>query len=344
MIRFGFIGLGHWGPNHLRAFSSLPDCTVVAAADLQESRRRALAASYPQTVFVRDAQEIIEREDVDAVVISTPTPSHFKLARLALAADKDVLCEKPLTLTVSESQRLVTLARDRKRILMVGHVFLFNPGILWLRSYLNDGGVGRIHYLHATRTNLGPIRKDVNAAFDLASHDISIINFLLGSQPLAVNATGQSFLSSSVEDVAFVSLSYPGDVLVNIHVSWLDPKKVREITVVGEKKMVTWNDLSAEGPITVYDKGVIREPFYSDYGEFNLLVRQGEITIPYVKQYEPVRAQALHFAECVKERRPPRADGEGGLAVVRALEGVGRSLAAKGARIDLAPEKRRKRP
>jgi len=316
---------------------------VVAAADLQESRLRALAPSHPQTAFVRDPGAVFERKDVDAVVIATPTQTHFRLTRAALAAGKDVLCEKPLTLAATDSRRLVAMARSRRRILMVGHVFLFNPGILWLKNYLDSGGVGRILYVHATRTNLGPIRSDVNAAFDLASHDISIVNFLLGSLPLAVNATGQSYLSPHVEDVAFLSLIYPGEILTNLHVSWLDPKKVREITVVGEKRMIVWNDLSAEGPITVYDKGVIREPYYSDYGEFNLRVRQGEITIPHVKQYEPVRAQAAHFVQCLKERCAPRSDGEGGLAVVRVLEAVNRSLAASGRRVALGRNRRRRR-
>ncbi|MCI0655718.1 MAG: Gfo/Idh/MocA family oxidoreductase [Acidobacteria bacterium] len=343
MIRIGILGLGHWGPNHLRTFSSLPECAVLKAADLQPSRLRALAPSYPQTDFVSDAREVLNGDSVDAVVIATPTGSHFKLAHAALSAGKDVLCEKPLTLTARESRTLMELARSRGRILMVGHVFLFNPGILWLKSYLDSGGAGRVLYVHATRTNLGPIRSDVNAAFDLASHDISILNFLLGGEPIAVNATGQSFLSPRVEDVVFVSLLYPGDVLANVHVSWLDPKKVREITVIGEKRMVVWNDLSAEGPITVYDKGVIREPYYSDYGEFNLLVRQGEISIPYVKQYEPVRAQAVHFVDCIKERKTPRTDGEDGLAVVRVLEAVEKSLSAGGRRVELRERARKRR-
>jgi predicted dehydrogenase len=335
MIRIGIVGLGHWGPNHLRTFSSLPECTVVAASDLNDSRLKVFAASYPQVEFVRDPAEIFRRPDVDAVVISTPTATHYPLTATALQAGKDVLCEKPLTLKTREALRLVALARSRKRILMVGHVFLFNPGILWLQSYLQSGAVGRVLYIHATRTNLGPIRSDVNAAFDLASHDISILNFLLTASPLNVNATGQGYLSSKVEDVVFISLEYPQGVLANIHVSWLDPKKVREITVVGEKRMVVWNDLSPDGPIAVYDKGVIREPYYSDYGEFNLLVRQGEITIPHVKQYEPVRAQAAHFVECLKERRTPRADGAGGMEVVRILESIGKSLAGGGRRISL---------
>jgi predicted dehydrogenase len=343
MIRIGILGLGHWGPNHLRTFSSLPGCAVLKAADLQASRLQALAPSFPQTEFVSDVEEVLHGDDIDAVVIATPTGSHFKLAHAALSAGKDVLCEKPLTLTARESTTLTALARSRGRILMVGHVFLFNPGILWLKNYLDSGGAGRILYVHATRTNLGPIRSDVNAAFDLASHDISILNFLLGGVPGSVNATGQAYLSPHVEDVVFVSLVYPGDVLANVHVSWLDPKKVREITVVGEKRMVVWNDLSAEGPITVYDKGVIREPYYSDYGEFNLLVRQGEISIPHVKQYEPVRAQAAHFVDCIKERKTPRADGEGGLAVVRVLEAVKNSLSAGGRRVVLREKRRRAR-
>ena len=205
---------------------------------------------------------------------------------------------------------------------MVGHVFLFNPGIVELKKLIDAKEIGDIHYLHAQRTNLGPVRQDVNAVYDLASHDLSIFNFLLNSKPKVLSATGKCYLQKTVEDVAFISLEYPGNILAHIHVSWLDPKKVRQITVVGRKKMMTWDDLSLSGPVEIYSKHVEPDPFYSDFGQFNLLVKEGEVRIPYVKNIEPLKLQADHFVECILNRKKPLADAENALQVVQTLEEV----------------------
>lgn len=330
MTRIAVIGAGHWGPNHIRNFSSLPDVQVVAAADLDEKRLATVARIYPTLCTVRDYRELVQDPQIDAVVIATPTRTHYEITKEALLAGKDVLCEKPLATQSTQCQELAKWAVAKSRVLMVGHVFLFNPGINKLHDLVKEGKTGRVYYAHATRTNLGPIRDDVNVSWDLASHDISIFNYLFGGAPLEVSATGGRFLQRDIQDVTFLSLFYPKGILVNIHVSWMDPKKVREITIVGDKTMLVWNDLDPEGPIRIYDKGVIQEPYYETFGEFQLLLRDGEISIPKVRMAEPLRREAEHFAACVRERRNPLCDVGSALDVIRTLEAVDASLAARG--------------
>jgi predicted dehydrogenase len=335
-MRIAVIGSGHWGPNHIRNFSSLPDVQVVAAADLDEKRLAVVARIYPTLRTVRDYRELVWDPQIDAVVIATPTRTHYEITKEALLAGKDVLCEKPLAIASAQCQELAERAVAKRRVLMVGHVFLFNPGISKLHELVKEGKAGRIYYAHATRTNLGPIRDDVNASWDLASHDVSIFNYLFGGAPLEVSATGGCFLQRNIEDVAFLSLFYPEGLLANIHISWMDPKKVREIIVVGDKTMLVWNDLDPEGPIRIYDKGVIQEPYYETFGEFQLLLRDGEISIPKVRMTEPLRLEAEHFIACVRERKNPLCDVGSALDVVRTLEAVDASLAARGQPVKVA--------
>ena len=334
-IRIGVIGCGHWGPNHIRNFSAVPGVEVAGAADSDTQRLGAVARTYPIVPMSADPHQLVNDPDIDALVIATPAGTHYDLAKAAMIAGKDVLCEKPLAVSSRQCRELVDIAESEGRILMVGHVFLFNPGVRKLRELIQDGKVGRVYYAHATRTNLGPIRQDVNAAWDLASHDVSTLNCLFGSPPLRVSASGGRFLQRDIEDVVFLSLQYPKGVLANIHVSWMNPKKVRELTVVGDKTMVVWNDLAPEGPVRVYDKGVLQEPYYDTFGEFQLSVREGDIAIPRVRMTEPLRLQADHFIECVQQRRQPISDGRTGLDVVRTLEAVDASLAQYGASIAL---------
>lgn len=334
-IKIGVIGCGHWGPNHIRTFSSLSGSKVVVAADLDQDRLKSIGNLFPGLKLVRDYQEVINDADVDAVVIATPTRTHYKIAKEALEAGKQVLVEKPLCLTGAEGEELVALANKLNRVLMVGQVFLFNNGILKLKEIIDYGDLGKIYYIGSTRTNLGPIRQDVNAVYDLASHDIAIFNFLLGTHPHEVSAVGEAFLQKGIEDLAFISLRYPNDLLARIHVSWLDPRKVREITVVGDKKMLTWDDLSTAGPVHIYDKGVVREPFYEDYGHFHLLAREGDITIPRVKLEEPLKNQARYFINAIRKGRADVSDARSGLDVVRVMEAIQRSLQERGAPIEV---------
>ena len=318
-IRIGVVGCGHWGPNHIRNFSNLEQSEVPVCCDVNPDRLKAIKKMFPAIDITTNIDELVGRKDIDAVVVSTPVRHHYEIVKAALEMKKDVLCEKPMTMKYAESKDLVKRAQSNGRILMVGHVFLYNMGIRRIREYIQSGELGRIHYIHCARTNLGPIREDVNAVYDLASHDISICSYLLGSAPENVVAKGGTFLKHRVEDIAFISLSYPSNVIANIHVSWLDPRKVRQITVVGDKKMAFWDDLNASEPIRLYDKGVIQEPYYSDFGEFQRLPREGFVLSPNIKLLEPLKLQALQFVECVRDRKAPMSDGENGAEVVRIL-------------------------
>ncbi len=324
--RIGIVGCGQWGPNQIRSFFFHPKTIVVRICDTDPERLKTNQMHFPGIEITTDFKAVTQASDIDAVVITTPVSSHFKIAEDALSHGKDVLCEKPLSTGVAECEKLAQLAEKNKLILMVGHVFLFNPGILELQKLLHSEETGAIQYLHAQRTNLGPVRQDVNAVYDLASHDLSIFNFLLGAKPKVLSAVGKCYLQKNVEDVAFVSLEYPGNVLAHIHVSWLDPKKVRQITAVGTRRMMTWNDLSPTGPVAIYSKRVEKEPYYSDYGEFHLLVKEGEIRIPHVKNTEPLKQQADHFVDCIFGRKKPLTDADSAIAVVRTLEEIEKML------------------
>ena len=330
--RIGVIGAGEWGPNHVRNFAALPGADVVGVADLRPERLTRIKLIQPGVATFSSASEMLATAKPDAVVVATPTMTHFEVVRQALTAGKHVLSEKPLCLTGAEADDLVTLAAGRNLRLMVGHVFLFNPGILKIKELVTAGHLGRVFYLFARRTNLGPIRSDVNAVLDLASHDISIFNFLLESVPFEVSAVGKAFLQPGIQDVAVMTLLYPGDVAASIHVSWLDPKKVREITVVGESRMATWDDMATMGPVTVFDKGVLKKPReYADFGEFQLLAREGDVTLPKVAREEPLRMQARAFLEGLDAPGSLRSDGRFAAEVVRVAAAVNESMSLGGA-------------
>lgn len=301
-------------------------------SDLSEERLKSIKALYPVLSTTKDYKDILHSKDIDAVCIATPTNSHFTLTKEALESDKHVLCEKPLALKTEECEGLKVLASRKKKVLMVGHVFVFNAGIVQLKEYIKKGELGSVHYAHSERTNLGPFRYDVNALWDLAPHDVSIFNFLFDSCPTSVSARGQRCLGTSLEDLAFATLEYPGNILVNIHVSWLDPKKVRQITIVGNKKMVLWDDLDNIGPIKLYDKHVEKTAvFYETYGEFQLLSKEGSITIPNIAITEPLKTQDQFFIDCVmKGKLPDIADAQKGLDVVKTLCAIQESMDHKG--------------
>jgi predicted dehydrogenase len=243
-VRVGVIGFGQWGPNHVRNFSMMENCEVARVCDASEARLKAAQKLFRGVQVTKDAAAIIGATDLDAVIVATPTGTHHALVKAALEAGKDVLCEKPLARTSAECRELMELAAAKGRILMVGHVFLYNSGVLHLKVDLDRGELGRIYYMDAVRTNLGPVRSDVGAIFDLASHDISIFNFLLGTLPVEVSATGNSVLQKGVEDVGFLTLYYPSGIVCHAHASWLNPRKVRQLTVVGDHKMAVWDDMN----------------------------------------------------------------------------------------------------
>jgi predicted dehydrogenase len=327
----GVVGFGEWGPNHVRNFSSLPGVKVVGVADARPDRLKAADQQFEGIGTYLTHREMIEALGLTALVVATPTSTHASIIRDALDAGLHVLCEKPVCSTVEDARDIAARAHKSGLIVMVGHVFLFNSGIRRLRELLEGQELGTVRYLTARRTNLGPIRDDVNAAWDLASHDIAIMNFLLDARPVQVSAVGQGYLDRPLQDVAFLTLTYPGGVLANVHVSWLDPVKVRQITAVGTAKMVVWDDLSSFGPIRIFDKGVVRGRRYSDFGDFQLLARQGDVTIPHVEMEEPLRAQARHFINALKTGTTGISDAGFGLGVVTVLAAADQSMAQGGA-------------
>ena len=325
VLRLGVIGFGQWGPNHVRNFRSVDGCDVVWVCDQRDSRLALAQSMFRDLQVTSDADRVIGDASVDAVVIATPAKTHFGLAKAALLAGKDVLCEKPLASTVAECEELTALAAREKRILMVGHVFLYHACVQHLKADLNAQQFGRIYSLDAVRTNLGPFRQDVGAIHDLASHDIAIFNYLLGSMPTAVSATGGFFLQKEHEDIGFLTLSYPSGVVCHVHTSWLNPRKVRQMTIVGDAKMAVWDDMHNLEPIRYYDKGVSVD-HYSSFGEFQMVLRDGTITIPKVSMVEPLLVQDREFAACVRARRTPESDGAFGTQVMRVLEAASASL------------------
>lgn len=307
-------------------------------ADVSEDRLNAVKNLYPDIRTTKDYKDILKNPEVDAVCIAVPTNAHFAVTKEALESGKHVLCEKPLALTPRECESLQELSGRKKKILMVGHVFVFNNGIVHLKKILQSGEIGRVHYAHSERTNLGPFRYDVNALWDLAPHDISIFNYLFNGVPLSVSARGQRCLGTHLEDLAFATLEYPNDILVNVHVSWLDPKKIRQITIVGDKKMISWDDLDHLGPVRVYDKHVEKTSvYYETYGEFQLLSQEGSITIPNIGFSEPLKLQDQYFIDCLEgNQHPSLADASKGYDVVKTLCAIQKSMDQRGVPVSVS--------
>jgi len=332
-IHIAVIGCGRWGPNHVRCLSRIPGCTVTAV-DRDTARLDAIESEFPFVLTKDDWLQVRDDDDIDAVVIATPTATHYQFCREAIQAGKHVLCEKPLCTTGREAAELVELAEEKNRTLMTGHIFLFNPGIRNIKELSDRGELGAIQYLSAVRTNLGPIRADVNAAFDLASHDVSIFNWILGDVPSSVNATGGAFVQNGIHDVVFANLDYPGGQVASIHASWLNPKKVRQITVVGSERMATWDDLQLGTPVAIYDRGanVAKEP--TDFGErLRVSMWDGDVRLPKIDPVEPLKLQSQHFHDAIRRGRLELSDGPFALGVVKTLEAIDRSLQQGGARI-----------
>lgn len=321
------IGTGDWGPNLIRNFSSNINSRVGMICDIDPRRLGNVSRRYPDISATEDSDVAIQDPEADAIAIVTPLRSHYSLARKALLAGKDVLAEKPLAATVDECEELIQLAEQGKRILMIGHVFKFNPGIRYVKQILESNEIGKIISIHAIRTNLGPVRHDVNALWDLGSHDLSILHYWLSQEPTQVTASGVCHLSADREDMVTANYSYPNNIMATLLVSWLHPRKVREITIVGENKMVVWNDMDLVEPVRIYDKGVERSETFGDtFGAFRLALREGNITVPPVRGHEPLALECDHFIQCVRNREKPIADGLEGKGIVRALLAADESI------------------
>ncbi len=334
MIRIAVIGAGHWGPNLIRNFHDDPRSEVLWVVDRDTARLREVQARFASIATSADVADAVGDPRVDAVVVATPTATHYEVVRAALAAGKHVLVEKPIATTVADADELCTLAERAGRVLMVGHVFLYNAAVREVKRYLAAGDLGRVYYVSLVRTNLGPIRRDVNAAWDLASHDIVIMNYWFDAEPETASATGGAWLNPGIEDAVFATLRYPGGVLAHLHASWLHPRKARDITVVGDRRMLTFDDLNHTEPLRLYDKQVTETTsgpsFIDTFATFRASVRDGDITIPRITPGEPLRAECQHFLDCVAGGGAPFTGGRQALAVVRALEAVERSLRNQG--------------
>lgn len=335
-IGISVVGTGDWGANLVRNFANLPGARLVSVCDADPKRLAKTAAQYPDVRAVADVSEVAGDPEVQGVVVASSAVSHYPLAKTLLEAGKDVYVEKPITLEVEHAETLCRIAKQKGRILMVGHLLLYHPSVTYMKKLIDDGTVGDVFYVLCQRVNLGKVRKDENALWSFAPHDLSVVLYLLDSEPVDVVARGASFLQEGVEDVVFVDLRFPNGKMAHVHVSWLDPHKERKVTVVGSKKMVVFDDMAPSEKITIYDKGVDRAGEVVSYGEM-LTIRSGDILIPKVPQQEPLRLECLHFVECIRDRKRPLTDGVGGLRVVKVLDAAQRSLKSGGAPVAIAP-------
>lgn len=337
-IHVGIVGCGYWGMNYVRVFDELPDSVVVAVCDLRRERLDAVRQRYKMVGTYADLDDMLNSLEIDAVVVSTSAGSHAEIAKRCLHKGKHVLLEKPLSTDIAEGEALAGLAEQSEAVLMVGHTFLYNDGIRRMKEYMHSESFGRVYYLHATRTNLGPIRHDVNALWDLAPHDVAIFNYLLDSHPLVVSAVGSRLLNNDREDVGFVTLTYPDEVIANIHVSWADPNKVREVVAVGSRQRLVFDDLNNLERVRIFEKGVCPSEQEADsFGEFRFLLRDGAIISPKIETSEPLKNQCVHFLDCVKDGTRPLTDARNGLQVVKVMDAVQRSLERRGAPVEVRP-------
>ena len=332
-VKVALVGCGYWGPNLARNFHQLADAELVACCDLDPGTLQRMEALYPARV-TSDLDQILADPEIEAVALATPVGTHYELARDLLRAGKHLLVEKPLTTSSAEAEELISLAEQQGRVLMVGHVFEYNPAVLKIKALIDEGQIGEVYYLYSNRVNLGRVQSDINALWSIAPHDVSIALFLLEEMPLQVSARGASYLNGRVEDVVFVTMFFLGDVMAHVQASWLDPSKVRRMTVVGSEKMIIYDDVASEGKVKIYDKGVYRKGD-AIYGEFQYRIHSGDINIPKINMSEPLRNECAHFIECVRSGATPRTDGENGLRVVRVLEAAQRSLDSGGETVRL---------
>jgi predicted dehydrogenase len=310
-VTVGVVGLGYWGPNLARNFSALADCELAWCCDADPERRARAVDQFRSTRFTDDLDELLSDPTLDAVVLATPVPTHASLAVAVLEAGKHCFVEKPLAQNVVDAERAVAAAADAGRLLMVGHLLEYHPGVRTLKEVVDSGELGELRYIYGNRLNLGQLRADENALWSLGAHDVSVVLALAGEEPYELAARGECYMREGIEDVVFAFLRFPSGLAAHLHLSWLDPHKERRFTVVGEKRMATFDDMEIERKVTIYDKG------------FDLYVaRAGEIRSPMIAGDEPLRLECQHFIECVREGQTPRSDGESGLRVVRILAGL----------------------
>jgi predicted dehydrogenase len=325
-VRVGVVGLGYWGPNLARNFDRLGDAELAYCCDLEEANLAKARSQYPQAVATDDYDRLLADDTLDAVVVATSVPTHYPLGKMAIEAGKHTFIEKPVALKAADAKDLLDTAEARGVTLMVGHLLEYHPAVAKMKELIDAGELGRVYYAYANRLNLGKVRQDENALWSLGPHDVSVLNYLTGDEPEEVSARGECYLQDDVEDVVFGYIRYRSGVVGHLHVSWLDPHKSRKITVVGEKKMVVFDDMEADRKITVYDKGATTtRTKFETYGEF-VTLHFGDIHIPRIGNEEPLRLECQHFVDAVRDGLRPRSDGRDALNVVKVLDAMEVSL------------------
>jgi predicted dehydrogenase len=323
-LRVAVAGLGYWGPNVARNVARLSDAELAWCCDASEANRARVAEQFPGVRFTGDLDEVLADDSVDAVALATPVPSHAGLAVRVLEAGKHCFVEKPMAQSAADAEAVVAAAEAAGRLLMVGHLLEYHPGVMKLKELIDGGELGRILYIYGNRLNLGKLRADENALWSLGAHDVSVLLRLAGEEPYEVEARGESYMREAIEDVVFCFLRFPSGLAAHLHLSWLDPHKERRFTVVGESRMATFDDMALEGKIAVYDKGFDEQT--NSYGEY--ITRSGDIWSPRISNVEPLRTEIQHFVDCIRTGETPISDGTAGLRVVRVLEGLQQSLDA----------------
>jgi predicted dehydrogenase len=334
MIQVAVVGVGGWGRNLARTYYQIPECSLKYICDLDQQKVEQLRLQLPGTILTTRFDDLLQDSDLQAIAIATPAATHYPLCKAALQAGKDVFVEKPFVLAVPQAKELIQIAAKEGRILMVGHLLEHHPVINRLKQMIDSKELGDIYYLYNQRVNLGMVRNDENALWNFAPHDISSVLYLLGREPTDVSARGQSYLQPGIEDVVFLTLNFDGEAMAHIHVSWLDPHKIRKTTIVGSKKMAVFDDLEGTEKLRIYDKSAEHNANYNSFAEY-ITLRFGDITIPHVKVDEPLRLECQHFLDCVRGRKQPLSDGADGLRVVKVLEAAQRSLKLNGVPIGI---------
>jgi len=337
LIKVGVAGCGYWGPNLIRNFRTLPDCRLQAMCDLNLARLKHLKSLYPEVASETEYRHLLNGINLDAVVLATGVGSHFPMAKASLLAGKHTFIEKPMADSVAHCEELVALAKKQGLVLMTGHTFLYSPVVQRIKAIIDRGEIGDIRYICARRLNLGLFQKDINVAWDLAPHDLSIIMFLLGEQPVTVNCHGRAHVTPGIEDVTTMCLEFSGQRSATIQSSWLDPRKVREMTIVGSKQMIVYDDLAPLEKIRVFDMRVERPPHYDTFGEFQYAYHYGDMYAPYIKQEEPLKTECQHFLDCIRTGSTPVSCGVRGTELVRILEASSASLRQGGAPVAVVP-------
>lgn len=335
-INIGVVGCGYWGPNLIRNFYGLPGCRLKTVCDLDDNRLRHMSELYPNVSTTKRLEDLIEDRELDAIVVATSVRFHYPMAKKVLEAGKHVFIEKPMARSSAECEELIAIAERQGLIIMIGHTFLYSSPVRKIKEIVQSGDIGKLCYISSRRLNLGLFQKDINVMWDLAPHDLSIILYIMDEHPLSVNCQGNANITVGIEDIINLSLSYRDGRFATVQNSWLDPRKVREMTIVGTKRMIVYDDIQPLEKIRIYDARVERPPHYDTFAEFQYSYHYGDLHVPFVKQTEPLRVETQHFLDCIKNGTKPISSGYEGLELVRILEAATVSLREGGAAVPLA--------